>query len=53
MGFLEKMKAKLEELNVFLKGNKSKIGGFPPIRGRMESMNIRRQNKHELVLCFF
>ena len=38
MGFLKKMKAKLEDLNGFLKENKSKIGGFPPIRGRMESM---------------
>ena len=25
----------------FLKKNKSKIGGFPPIRGRMESMIIK------------
>jgi len=41
MGFLKKIKAKLEDLNGFLKENKSKIGGFPPIRGRMESMNIR------------
>ena len=32
------MKAKLEDLNGFLKENKSKIGGFPPIGGRMESM---------------
>ena len=32
MGFLIKMKAKFEDLNVFLKENKSKIGG------RMESM---------------
>jgi len=40
MGFLEKMKAKLEDLNGFLKENKSKIGGFPPIRGRMESLLI-------------
>ena len=39
MGFLKKMKAKLEDLNGFLKENKSKIRGFPPIRGRMESMN--------------
>ena len=38
MGFLKKMKAKLEDLNGFLKENKSKIRGFPPIRGRMESM---------------
>ena len=27
MGFLKKMKAKLEDLNGFLKENKSKIGG--------------------------
>ena len=40
MGFLKKMKAKLEDLNGFLKENKSKIRGFPPIRGRMESMYI-------------
>ena len=40
MGFLKKMKAKLEDLNGFLKDNKSKIGGFPSIRGRMESMNV-------------
>ena len=39
MGFLKKMKAKLEDLNGFLKENKSKIRGFPPIRGRMESMS--------------
>ena len=38
MGFLKIMKAKLEDLNGFLKENKRKIGGFPPIRGRMESM---------------
>ena len=40
MSFLKKRKAKLEDLNRFLKENKSKIGGFPPIRGRMESMHI-------------
>ena len=34
MGFLKKMEAKLEDLNGFLKENKSKIGG------RMESMII-------------
>ena len=39
MGFLKKKKEKLEGLNRFLKENKSKIGGFPLIRGRMESMN--------------
>ena len=38
MGFLKKMKAKLEDLNEFLKENKSKIGGIPPIVGRLESM---------------
>ena len=52
MGFLKKMKGKLEDLNGFLKENegkledlngvlkenKSKIGGFPPIRGSMERM---------------
>ena len=37
MGFLKKMKAKLEDLNGFFKENKSKIGGFPPIGGRMET----------------
>ena len=37
MGFLKKMKATWV-LNGFLKENKSKIGGFPPIGGRMESM---------------
>ena len=41
MGFLKKRKAKLEEFNGFLKGKKSKIRGFPPIRGRMKSMNYR------------
>ena len=40
MGFLKQLKAKLEDLKGFLKDNKSKIGGFPPIRGRMESMII-------------
>ena len=35
---MNKMKAQLEDLNGFLKENKSKNGGFPPIRGRMESM---------------
>ena len=42
MGFLKKMKAKLEDLNGFLKENKCKIGGFPPSRGRMESMNYNK-----------
>ena len=41
MGFLKKnWKAQLEDLNGFLKENKSKIGGFPPIGGIMESMGI-------------
>ena len=38
MGFLKKMKAKLEDVNGILNENKSKIRGCPPIRGRMESM---------------
>ena len=38
MDFFKKMKAKLENLNGFLKENESKIEGFPPIGGRMESM---------------
>ena len=42
MSFLKKMKANLEDLNGFLKENKSKIGGFPPIRGRMESMFLKQ-----------
>ena len=40
MGFLKKMNAKLEDLYGFLKENKSKIGGFPPIRGIMKSMTL-------------
>ena len=40
MGFLKKLKAKLEDFNWFLKENKSKIRGFPPIRGRMASMYL-------------
>ena len=40
MGFLKKMKAKQEDLNGFLKENKSKIGGFPPMGLRMKSMTI-------------
>ena len=47
MGFLKKMKAKLEDLNGFLKGYQSKIGGFPPIGERMESMD----ESSGLVLC--
>ena len=38
MDFVKKMKAKLEDLNEFVKENKSKTVGFPPIGGRMESM---------------
>ena len=43
MGFLKKIKAKLEDLNGFLKENKSKLGGFPPIGERMESMKYATQ----------
>ena len=38
MSFLKKMRAKLEDLNGFLKENKSKIGGFPQFGGRIERM---------------
>ena len=48
MGFLKKMKAKLEDFNGFLKENISKIRGFPPIRGRMASMNIEAMH-HSFV----
>ena len=43
MGFLKKMKAKLEDLNRFLKENKSKIGG------RMESMIITTLNNKQAL----
>ena len=39
------MKAKLGDLNGFLKENKNKIGGFGPIGGRMESMVIASREK--------
>ena len=39
MGFLMKMKAKSEDLNGFLKENKIKSGGFPPIGGRRKECN--------------
>jgi len=45
MGFLKKMMANLEDLKGFLKETKNKIGGFPPIRGRMESMERTCFNK--------
>ena len=44
MGLLKKMKAKLEDLYGFLKENKSKIRGFPPIRGRMEIMILWKRS---------
>ena len=44
MGFLKKMKAKLEDLNGFLEENKSKIGGFPPIRRRMDESMLEVYN---------
>jgi len=44
MGFLKKMKAKLEDLKGFLKENKSKIGG------RMES--IRRDDEIYYVIVY-
>ena len=50
MGFLKKIKAKLEDLNGFLKENKSKIEGYPPIRGRMESMNLSFKNQYKIQI---
>ena len=37
---LKKKKAKSEDLNGVLKENKNKIGGFPPIQGRMETQSF-------------
>ena len=46
MGFLKKKKVKLEDLNGFLKEIKSKVGGYTPIGGRMESMLLGNDNTH-------
>ena len=42
MSFLKKTKANLEDLNGFFKENKSKIGRFPPMGGRMERKIISK-----------
>ena len=53
MGFLKKMKAKQEDLNGFLKENKSKIEGFPPIGGRMEGKHVFGNLFEIEQKCFF